>query len=80
MLRLGAESIYSLGLGDDSSEEGLDEGLHNWLDGIWPVSLALMTSNNFYSSSHDDFISRHSFVRHRLSSWSLPQRCHIFYQ
>lgn len=38
MLRLGAASIQPLGLGDDSSEEGLDEGLHHWLDGIWPVS------------------------------------------
>ena len=39
MLRLGAKSIHPLGLGDDSSEEGLDGGLHNWLDGLWPVSL-----------------------------------------
>ena len=38
MLRLGATSIRSMGLGDDSAEEGLDEGLHEWLDGIWPVS------------------------------------------
>lgn len=39
MLRLGATSIHPTGLGDDSAEEGLDDGLHNWLDGIWPVSL-----------------------------------------
>ena len=38
MLRLGATSIHPVGLGDDSSEEGMEEGLHNWLDGIWPVS------------------------------------------
>lgn len=39
MMRLGAKRLHPLGLGDDSAEEGLDEGLHNWLDGIWPVSL-----------------------------------------
>lgn len=38
MLRLGAECINPLGSGDDSAEEGLEEGLHDWLDGIWPVS------------------------------------------
>ncbi|KAL7522654.1 hypothetical protein ACHAWX_007353 [Stephanocyclus meneghinianus] len=37
MLRLGATSIHPTGLGDDSAEEGLDDGLHNWLDGIWPA-------------------------------------------
>ena len=25
-----------MGEGDDSVKEGLEEGLHNWLDNIWP--------------------------------------------
>jgi sulfite reductase alpha subunit-like flavoprotein len=37
MLRLGANRISAMGEGDDSSEEGLDEGLHLWLDNIWPA-------------------------------------------
>ena len=37
MLNLGAKCILPMGEGDDSAEEGLDEGLHTWLDDIWPV-------------------------------------------
>ncbi|KAL3937475.1 MAG: hypothetical protein SGBAC_007432 [Bacillariaceae sp.] len=37
MIELGAEKIVDLGLGDDSAEEGLAEGLHNWLDSVWPA-------------------------------------------
>ena len=37
MLRLGAESLTSLGFGDDSAEDGFGEGLHTWLDDIWPA-------------------------------------------
>eukprot|EP00956_Cyclotella_meneghiniana_P000944 scaffold1128_cov25-Cyclotella_meneghiniana.AAC.3 len=37
MLRLGAESLTSLGLGDDSAQDGFGEGLHAWLDDIWPA-------------------------------------------
>lgn len=35
MLRLDAESIHPLGLGDDSAEKGFGEGLHTWLNDIW---------------------------------------------
>lgn len=48
MLRLGAECLNPLGVGDDSAEEGLEEGLHNWLDGIWPVS-----HENMHPPSHN---------------------------
>jgi len=37
MLELGAEKILDLGTGDDSAEEGLEEGLHDWLDAVWPA-------------------------------------------
>jgi pyruvate dehydrogenase (NADP+) len=37
MLALGAEKLLDLGLGDDSAEEGLEEGLHSWLDQVWPA-------------------------------------------
>ncbi len=37
MLELGAEKILSMGVGDDSAEEGLEEGLHDWLDVVWPA-------------------------------------------
>lgn len=37
MLKLGAKCILPMGLGDDSCEDGLEEGLHHWLDGIWPA-------------------------------------------
>ena len=37
MLELGAEKILSMGHGDDSAEEGLEEGLHDFLDTVWPA-------------------------------------------
>jgi sulfite reductase (NADPH) flavoprotein alpha-component len=37
MIELGAEKILDLGLGDDSAEDGLEEGLHDWLDQVWPA-------------------------------------------
>lgn len=37
MEKLGALKILDLGLGDDSAEDGLDEGLHEWLDRTWPA-------------------------------------------
>jgi len=37
MMRLGAKCILPMGEGDDSAEEGLEEGLHLWLDNVWPA-------------------------------------------
>jgi sulfite reductase alpha subunit-like flavoprotein len=37
MMELGAEKILKTGEGDDSAEDGLEEGLHSWLDQVWPV-------------------------------------------
>jgi sulfite reductase alpha subunit-like flavoprotein len=37
MTELGAKKILSMGTGDDSADEGLEEGLHTWLDKVWPV-------------------------------------------
>ena len=37
MLNLGAKCILPMGLGDDASEQGLEEGLNLWLDRIWPA-------------------------------------------
>jgi pyruvate dehydrogenase (NADP+) len=37
MESLGATKMLPLGIGDDSAETGLDEGLHDWLDSIWPA-------------------------------------------
>ena len=37
MLNLGARCILPMGLGDDASEQGLEEGLNLWLDRIWPA-------------------------------------------
>jgi sulfite reductase alpha subunit-like flavoprotein len=37
MLELGAKKILSMGIGDDCAEEGLEDGLHDWLDQIWPA-------------------------------------------
>lgn len=37
MLELGAEKMLTLGVGDDSAEEGLEAGLHDWLDVVWPA-------------------------------------------
>ncbi|KAL3914603.1 MAG: hypothetical protein SGARI_000035 [Bacillariaceae sp.] len=37
MTELGAEQILSMGTGDDCAEDGLEEGLHAWLDQLWPV-------------------------------------------
>ena len=37
MIELGAEKILDMGQGDDSAEEGLEEGLHDFLDLVWPA-------------------------------------------
>ena len=37
MLNLGAHCILPTGLCDDSAEEGLEEGLHLWLEKVWPA-------------------------------------------
>lgn len=37
MEALGAKKMLPLGIGDDSAEEGMEEGLHDWLDTIWPA-------------------------------------------
>ena len=37
LLRLGAQKMLGIGYGDDSAEEGMEEGLRNWLDQVWPV-------------------------------------------
>mmetsp|Transcript_35708 Transcript_35708/g.66129 ORF Transcript_35708/g.66129 Transcript_35708/m.66129 type:complete len:1110 (+) Transcript_35708:49-3378(+) len=37
MLNLSAKCILPMGEGDDSSPEGLEEGLHLWLDKVWPA-------------------------------------------
>ena len=34
---LGAQKILPLGTGDDSAEEGMEQGLHDWLDQVWPA-------------------------------------------
>lgn len=36
MIELGATKMLRMGCGDDSAEEGLEEGLHNWLEDVWP--------------------------------------------
>jgi pyruvate dehydrogenase (NADP+) len=37
MMELGATPLLALGTGDDSAEEGLEQGLHDWLDTVWPA-------------------------------------------
>jgi len=37
MEALGATKILPLGIGDDCADEGMDEGLHDWLDTVWPA-------------------------------------------
>lgn len=37
MIELGAKKMLGAGHGDDSAEEGLEEGLHDWLDNVWPT-------------------------------------------
>lgn len=37
MLACGAKKMLDIGYGDDSAEEGLEEGLHGWLDQVWPA-------------------------------------------
>eukprot|EP00567_Pseudictyota_dubia_P017109 CAMPEP_0197437972 /NCGR_PEP_ID=MMETSP1175-20131217/5092_1 /TAXON_ID=1003142 /ORGANISM="Triceratium dubium, Strain CCMP147" /LENGTH=1825 /DNA_ID=CAMNT_0042967615 /DNA_START=267 /DNA_END=5741 /DNA_ORIENTATION=- len=37
MLELGAQQLLPLGTGDDSAEEGMEEGLHEFLDQVWPA-------------------------------------------
>lgn len=34
---LGAKKMLDLGEGDDSAEEGMESGLHDWLDNVWPA-------------------------------------------
>jgi sulfite reductase alpha subunit-like flavoprotein len=35
MEELGAKKMLALGLGDDSADEGMEQGLHDWLEGVW---------------------------------------------
>lgn len=35
--RLGAKCILPMGVGDDSAEGGMEEGLHAWLENVWPA-------------------------------------------
>jgi pyruvate dehydrogenase (NADP+) len=37
MEHLNAVKLLSLGVGDDSAEEGLEQGLHDWLETVWPA-------------------------------------------
>lgn len=37
MEELGATKLLGLGVGDDSAAEGLDGGLNDWLDSVWPA-------------------------------------------
>ena len=37
MVALGAKSMIPIGLGDDSAEEGMEQGLIEWLDKVWPA-------------------------------------------
>lgn len=37
MLALGAKCALDMGLGDDAAEEGMELGLHGWLDTVWPA-------------------------------------------
>lgn len=37
MLELGAKKMIDIGYGDDSAEEGMETGLHDWLDTVWPA-------------------------------------------
>lgn len=37
MVACGAKKMLDIGFGDDSAEEGLEEGLHDWLDQVWPA-------------------------------------------
>lgn len=37
MEELGATKMLKIGLGDDSSDEGMDGGLQTWLEDVWPA-------------------------------------------
>jgi sulfite reductase alpha subunit-like flavoprotein len=37
LIELGATKLLDLGHGDDLAEEGLEEGLHDWLYKVWPA-------------------------------------------
>lgn len=37
MEKLGAQKILKLGEGDDCAEDGMEQGLHDWLDDVWPA-------------------------------------------
>lgn len=36
MEELQAKKMLDLGVGDDSADEGFEQGLHDWLEGVWP--------------------------------------------
>ena len=37
MLECGATKLIDIGYGDDSAEEGMEDGLHKWLEQVWPA-------------------------------------------
>jgi sulfite reductase alpha subunit-like flavoprotein len=37
MVKLGATKMLEMGIGDDSAEEGMEQGLADWLDHVWPA-------------------------------------------
>ena len=37
LVELGANKMLPIGLGDDSDEEGFEQGLHEWLPLVWPA-------------------------------------------
>jgi sulfite reductase alpha subunit-like flavoprotein len=37
MLECGAKKMLDMGCGDDSADEGMEVGLHEWLDQVWPA-------------------------------------------
>lgn len=37
MLELGGKMLVPMGMGDDSADEGMEEGLHDWLEKVWPA-------------------------------------------
>jgi len=37
MLKKGAKKMIDMGFGDDSAEEGMEQGLHDWLGNVWPA-------------------------------------------
>jgi sulfite reductase alpha subunit-like flavoprotein len=37
LIALGATQLLGMGEGDDAAEEGMEVGLHNWLELVWPT-------------------------------------------